>query len=56
MIVDVPVVLQRQVPITAEVPQIQVDRPVLVPQVATQQLILHVMTKEVQKDHRFRWS
>ena len=37
-IVDVPVVLRRLVSITAGAPQIRVDRPVLVPQVATRSL------------------
>ena len=37
-------------PSLPESPQIQGDRPLLVPQVTTQQLIPHVMTEEVQAD------
>ena len=36
--------------ITAGAPQIRVHRPVLVPQVATQQLILQMMIKKLQAD------
>ena len=55
-IVVVPLVFHRHVSTTAEAPQIQVVRPVLVPQVATQQLISHVMTEEVQADAAFMQS